>query len=114
MLVDVAIFLAALAIGGTGRSDPQPVTDADRACAAAKASLARRSNVAESVIVFCDVIPADSGPGEYFVMTLHSNRQCDGICSTNMGWFAVRKATGEVFEWDVADWKLGQPADRNR
>lgn len=29
--------------------------------------------------------------------------------STNMGWFAVQKATGDVFEVDdVADWTLGR------
>jgi len=26
-----------------------------------------------------------------------------------MGWFAVQKATGRVFEWDVAEQKLGLP-----
>jgi hypothetical protein len=26
-----------------------------------------------------------------------------------MGWFAVQKATGRVFEWDVAELRLGPP-----
>jgi len=26
-----------------------------------------------------------------------------------MGWFAVDKRTGRVFEWDVTDMKLGKP-----
>lgn len=101
------IIMLALALGGAGRSDPQPVTEAEQACAIAKTSLARHRDVPESVIAFCDIIPADQAPSGYFVMALHSSRQCDGICSTNMGWFAVEKATGDVFEWDVADWKLG-------
>ena len=105
------IIMLALALGGADRSDPHPVTEAEQACAIAKTSLARRRDAPESVIALCDVIPADEAPGGYFVMALHSSRQCDGICSTNMGWFAVEKAIGDVFEWDVADWKLGPPAE---
>jgi hypothetical protein len=48
------------------------------------------------------------------VLALHSNRHCDGICSTNMGWFAVDKRTGRVFDWDVAEMKLGQPVKSHR
>ena len=50
----------------------------------------------------------------YYVLALHSRRDCDGICSTNMGWFAVEKATGRVFNWDVAEWKLGPPIEVHR
>jgi len=112
-MADITVVLAALMLGGTGPSDAQPVTDADQACAIAKASLARRRNVSESVIAFCDVIPADRGPRGYFITALHSRRQCEGICSTNLGWFAVEESTGRVFAWDVADWTLGPPANQN-
>jgi hypothetical protein len=28
-----------------------------------------------------------------------------------MGWFAVAKATGRVFEWDMAEDQLGRPVN---
>jgi hypothetical protein len=63
-------------------------------------------HISPSTIAFCD--HADSPPG-YYVLALHSNRHCEGICSTNMGWFAVQKASGRIFEWDVGEQKLGSP-----
>jgi hypothetical protein len=29
--------------------------------------------------------------------------------STLIGWYAVEKASGRVFEWHVGEWKLGPP-----
>jgi hypothetical protein len=63
-----------------------------------------------SIIAFCDVIPEGSSPVGYYVFALHSKRACEGICSSNMGWFAVQKTTGRIFEWDV-EGKLGPPLD---
>jgi hypothetical protein len=31
-----------------------------------------------------------------------------------MGWFAVDKRTGRVFDWDVAEMKLGQSIQARR
>ncbi len=67
-----------------------------------------------SAIAFCDLVAPDSSPSGYYVLALHSTRKCDGICSTHMGWFAVQKATGRVFEWDMVEDKLGLPVKVER
>lgn len=88
------------------------VATADAACGAVKTRVAARENSSESIISFCDFIPVADSPEGYFVLALHSRRECEGPCSTNMGWFAVRKSTGDVFEWNVADWAVGPPVSR--
>ena len=86
-----------------------PVATANAACDQTKAFVLARGDFPVSAIAFCDTVSPDSSPKGYYVLALHSRRDCDGICSTNMGWFAVQKATGRVFEWDVAEQKLGPP-----
>jgi len=86
-----------------------PVTTAEAACNAVKASVASSRHIPTSAISFCDTISADSSPQDLYVLALHSKRDCDDICSTNMGWFAIQKTTGRVFEWNVAEWKPGSP-----
>ena len=91
-------------------SVPRVANDA-QACVAAKNAFTKHSGFPAARITLCDHIgPARNPPG-YFVMALHSDRECDSICSTNLGWFAVRKSTGEVFDWDVAQWVLGQAVE---
>jgi len=85
------------------------VRTANAACERVKAFYSALEHFPVSVVAFCETIgPADSPKG-FYVLALHSNRRCHGLCSTNMGWFAVEKRTGRVFEWDVADMKLGKP-----
>src|SRR4051794_11583251 len=86
-----------------------PVRNEKAACDRVKTRIAAIRHFPVSAVAFCDPIRAADGPKGYYVLALHSNRRCDGICSTNMGWFAVQKETGRVFEWDVAQMKLGRP-----
>jgi hypothetical protein len=87
-----------------------PVTTAESACTLVKAHVVSRWHIPMRAIAFCDVIPSDSSPHAFYVMALHGKREdCTGICSTNMGWFAVKKATGQIFEWDVAEQRPGSP-----
>jgi len=58
---------------------------------------------------FCDV--ASTTDERWVVIGLHSYRQCDGICSSLRGWFAVNRQTGRIHEFDVADMKVGPPFD---
>jgi hypothetical protein len=58
---------------------------------------------------FCDV--ATWNDPTWWIIGLHSFRQCDGICSSLRGWFAVNRRTGEVREWDVGEWTVGGPVD---
>src|SRR3954471_24622166 len=69
------------------------------ACDRVKTRIAAIRHFPVSAVAFCDPIRAADSPKGYYVLALHSNRRCDGICSTNMGWFAVQKETGRVFEW---------------
>jgi hypothetical protein len=49
---------------------------------------------------------------KYAIIGLHSNRQCDYICSSLAGWFAVDRRNGAVFEWDINEQRLGKRFDR--
>ena len=103
---------AALIVSGAFPPAPanaEPVQSRSAACARVKARYAALHRVPISVIAFCDMIAAADSPRGYYVLALHSNRRCESICSTNMGWFAVERATGRVFEWDVAEMRLGAP-----
>ncbi|WP_168045995.1 hypothetical protein [Brevundimonas alba] len=104
---EVALLLAVGAVPWLSPPNATPVTTAEEACAAVKAHVVSRNSRAASVIAFCDHIPETESPRGYYVMALHSNRECEGICSTNMGWFAVQKSTGDVLDWDVAEWRPG-------
>jgi hypothetical protein len=90
------------------------VTTEKAACHVAKARVAVRGHFPVSAIAFCDFIVSDAQPKGFYVLGLHGKRDdCGGeVCgSTLMGWFAVQKATGRVFEWDFTDFpgKLGEP-----
>jgi hypothetical protein len=108
------IAMATLAVASTlliaEPANAAPVTTAKSACAVVKAHIVSRWHIPMRAIAFCDVIPSDSSPHAFYVMALHGKRRdCTGICSTNMGWFAVRKTTGQVFEWDMAEQRPGLP-----
>ena len=80
------------------------VTTEKAACERTKARVAERGHFPVSVIAFCDVIIPEAQPRGFYVLGLHGKRDdCGGdVCgSTLMGWFAVQRATGEVFEWDI-------------
>ncbi len=81
----------------------------EQACRLVKERVVAVHRYPQSRLAFCDPSISADNPPDYFVLALHSNRRCDGICSTNLGWFAVRKSTGEVFDWDVAESRLAGP-----
>lgn len=105
--------IAALLFAGAGIPleplNAAPVRTEKAACDRVKTRISTIRHFPVSVVAFCDTIGAGDSPKGFYVLALHSNRRCDGICSTNMGWFAVQKGTGRVFEWDVAEMKLGRP-----
>lgn len=84
-----------------------PVRTEKAACNRVKTYVSAVEHFPVSAIALCDITEGAVGPRGFYVMALHSNRHCDGICSTNMGWFAVEKRTGHVFKWNAADMKLG-------
>ena len=109
MLIRIASIIASLALQQASWATTEPVSSAEAACALATARVTAQSSLPTSYVAFCDhIAEADSPPG-YYVMALRA-RCSDELCgSTNMGWFAVQKTTGEVFEVDdVTDWKIGR------
>src|SRR4051794_8896712 len=107
-----ALLLAAIALASAVPAKVRPVS-AKTACTVVKARAAARDHFPGSRITFCDIIAAGDSPRGYYVLALHSRRHCEGICSTNMGWFAVQRSSGRVFDWDVAEDELG-PEVRTR
>lgn len=95
-------------------ANAQPVRTEQAACDLVKARVAAIRQFPARRIAFCDVIPRASSPTGFRVLALHSDRVCEGICSTNLGWFAIEMATGRVFEWDVGDWRLGPSVGTGR
>jgi hypothetical protein len=102
-----ALLIAAGVLLTAGQGNAAPVKTAKAACDVVKAQVSASRHFPISAVAFCDIIPERESPRAYYVLALHSRRNCEGICSTNMGWFAVQKPTGRVFEWDVAEEKLG-------
>lgn len=87
------------------------VTTEKAACDLTKARVAERDHFPVSAIAFCDSIVPEAQPKGFYALGLHGQLDdCGGdVCgSTLMGWFAVQKATGQVFEWDVVEDRLGQ------
>ncbi len=62
---------------------------------------------------FCDIAVDDyNDHSEWWLIALRSFRQCDGFCSNLRGWFGVNRKTGEVREWDMEDFTVGEPIDK--
>ena len=98
LTVSLLQWPAAIAAGSAAVA---PVKSEKDACDLTKTTVAARGHFPVSIVAFCDVIVPEAQPTGYYVLALHSNRKCDGICSTHMGWFAVEKATRRVYEWDI-------------
>lgn len=84
-----------------------PVQTAGAACAIAKARVAAHLHRTRRSIPACETLRAVDSPQGYYILALRGwCRQT--ICgSTLIGWYAIQKTTGRVFEWDVAEWRLG-------
>lgn len=109
MLMRAANFIGRIALFLSGCAWSQPVADAQAACAVATSRVTAQRDLPPSHVARCDSIPEADGLNGYYILALFAHCSEEVCGSTNMGWFAVRKATGEVFEWDVAEWKIGQP-----
>jgi hypothetical protein len=106
----VALFTASL-FQWSAPAGAATVTTEKAACDLTKARVAARGHFPVLAIAFCDVIVPEAQPKGFYVLGLHGKRDdCGGdVCSsTLMGWFAVQKSTGQVFEWDMVEDKLGQ------
>ena len=88
----------------------------EAACVRLKKAVAKLGGIPESGPVglgwFCEfsTAPADTA----YIIALRSNRKCDGICSKLRGWYAVDWDDGSVYDFDVADMKLGASLGASR
>jgi hypothetical protein len=93
----------------------QPALTQSEACAVLKERVSKVDGIPESGPIgtgwFCDF--SRLSDRQWFVVALRSNRQCEGICSNLMGWYAVNRGTGAVHEYDVADLRVGAKLGTN-
>jgi|GEM_PF-1616515 len=86
-----------------------PVNDAESACATATARVTAARGLPISHVAACDPISDLAEAPGYYVLALRAHCREELCGSTNMGWFAVQKTTGDVYEIDdVGEWTLGQ------
>ncbi|WP_420477635.1 hypothetical protein [Brevundimonas sp. FT23028] len=105
MRVMSGICLALLALSSTACARPQPVTSEAAACAVATQKVTAVRGLPTSHVARCENL--DEKNGDY-PLALYAFCRQDLCGSTSMGWFAVNKRTGEVFEWDVTEEKPGR------
>lgn len=106
-------FLVATAVGA--KTEPATaagtITSEVQACTVLKERTASiiDQNVAGPVTEWgCEVVPTE----DFFVIALRAacHLPRGEICgSTLLGWYAVRRSTGQVSEWDMAEDRLGKP-----
>lgn len=104
----LSILLTLFALVPPGCAKPEAVASAEAACVAATARVTAQRGLPTSHVAVCEGISEGAGPPDYYVMALRAHCREEMCGSTLMGWFAVKKATGEVFEVDVGDWKVGR------
>jgi hypothetical protein len=86
---------------------PERVTSPQAACALATERVTKLRGLPTSHVATCDDAAEGADANGYFVLALLAHCH-EAVCgSTNMGWFAVRKSDGELFDWDVAEWQPG-------
>jgi len=108
MIRRLTILLTFSALFPSSCAKPEPVANAGAACAVATTRVTTQRGLPASHVAFCDGVSERDGPPGYYVMALRAHCREELCGSTLMGWFAVKKATGEVFEVDVNDWQVGR------
>ncbi|MBX3477189.1 MAG: hypothetical protein KF910_06260 [Brevundimonas sp.] len=103
------MLLAIIGLSAPGCAKSRPVATAQAACALVTARVTAQRGLPARHVIFCDEIAEADSPAGYYVMALRA-RCAEDVCgSTLMGWFAIDKMNGDVFEVeDVADWGLGR------
>ncbi|WP_374516898.1 hypothetical protein [Brevundimonas sp.] len=113
MRTGLTTLLAVVALSSPGCAPTPRVSTPEAACATATARVTAQRGLPPSHVALCDHIPEADGPRGYFVLALRAHCFEDLCGSTSMGWFAVQKATGDVFEVeDMSAWKLGRRLPR--
>ncbi len=105
-IIRPAAPLAAMLLWATP-ANVAPLRSSGAACALAKARVAAHLHRSQSSIPGCETLRAVHSPRGFYVLALRGWCR-EPVCgSTLIGWFAVQKTTGRVFEWDVTEDRLG-------
>ena len=84
------------------------------ACARLKAAVAQQQSPRHGASEYRCELAVGEGRGRYFVFALRAKHPSppgahpDWVGSSLVGWFAVSRSTGTVFEWDAAALAPGQ------
>jgi hypothetical protein len=106
MIIAPAAPLAAM-VPWMASAHAAPVRTGGAACALAKARVAAHLHRIPSSIPDCETLRAVDSPQGYYLLALRGWCR-EPICgSTLIGWFAVRKRSGRIYEWDVPEMRLG-------
>ena len=105
-----ALLLCVTALAPCHAGPPAAILTQQDACSLLKKRIAKLENLLESGPAaaggwFCDF--STSEDNQWYVIALRSNRQCEGICSNLMGWYAVNRSSGSVHRYDVAELRVG-------
>lgn len=108
MIRSLTLVLAVLALPTAGCTTPDIVGGDQTACATATARVAALRQLPATHVAFCEAGSHNDVPG-YYVVSLRGHCREEMCGSTLIGWFAVRKGDGAVFEFNVGEWKVGHP-----
>jgi hypothetical protein len=87
----------------------KPTGSVQAACASASSRVTAVRHLPLNHVVHCEGLDSSEEPSGYQIVGLHGPCVEEVCGSTLMGWFAVRKENGDVFEYDVGESKLGRP-----
>jgi hypothetical protein len=103
----LSFSIAAVANGGSA-SAPAYLTQ-QSACDLLKQRVAKLNALTASDTAragwFCDFTTYKDT--RWYLIALRSNRQCEGICSNLVGWYAVDRRNGSVHDFDMARYEVG-------
>lgn len=102
------IALAVLSLPMFGCTTPAPVRSDKAACSTAIERVAAVRQLSATHVASCEAATDSEVPG-YYVVGLWGHCREELCGSTLIGWFAVRKTDGAVFELNVGEWNVGQP-----
>lgn len=109
MTKGLAMMLTLIGLSSPSCAKSHPVPNTQAACTVATARITALRHLPISHVAYCEGSQSDDKPQGYYIVDLHGPCLEEVCGSTLMGWFAVRKTDGDVFEFDVAEWKVGRP-----
>jgi hypothetical protein len=102
-----AAIVVPSSLAGCAGTPPAPLANAEAACTVATARVTAARGLTLGHVASCDPARAEDSPASYHLLGLRAVCNQELCGSTLMGWFAVEKATGVVFEWDMAEGQVG-------